>query len=395
MPRFKPLLFTTYNWGKDINPQNICTPPYDVYDNKYREILFKKSNYNFAHLDLPLSYEQAQKNILEWQKKEILRKLSQESFILLKTEYEVENKSFTRWGVLGGLKLSPLGKEYVFPHEKTYPKAKEDRLKLMQSTSSQFSPIFGLYADSTLFLTRLAEEISTSPCWLTFKETENLKHSAWLIPEKFNSKIINFFQDKKIFIADGHHRYETALNYQKIQNRPGPWDYVFMYLSNMSSPGVNILPYHRLLSWEENFHLDKIEKASSDFFITNLDIDNTKNDFDFIFLSKNKTLGFKYKKERKDNFHHISTYILDEYILKKVFNISEEKLLTGKYIKYTPFAEEVKTEVLTGHYQAGFLVQKVELTTFQEMCLQNQLMPRKSTYFYPKIPSGLVFYSWI
>ncbi len=72
-----------------------------------------------------------------------------------------------------------------------------------------------------------------------------------------------------------------------------------MYLSNMSSPGVNILPYHRLLSWEENFHLDKIEKASYDFFITNLDIDNTKNDFDFIFLSKNKTLGFKYKKERK------------------------------------------------------------------------------------------------
>ncbi|MDQ7032763.1 MAG: DUF1015 domain-containing protein [Desulfonauticus sp.] len=396
MNKFIPLQFSTFNWQK-LQPQDIITPPYDVYDQNYRQQLAQKHPYNFVHLDVPESYDTANRLIQQWFKDHIITKLAQPAYFLMKTDYTLNQQQYTRWGLFGGLKLAPLG-TYIFPHEKTYPKAKQDRLNLMQATSSQLSPIFVIYQDNTCFLTSLGEHIQNQPPFLFYEEQPDLKHYLWTIPKTYHQEITLFFQDKKFFIADGHHRYDTALTYKNLQNQPGPWDYVFTYLSNMSSPGSQILPYHRMLTWEERFDFKQVlEKAQTCFKITSLqpELLPQENEFDFILLLPNKAYGFLFTGERDCDLMHLSTYLLDKFMLQNYLNLSEDKLKTGKYIKYTPFEKEIKAKLNNKAIQAAFLVKSVSSDLFQKICMDNTLMPRKSTYFYPKVPSGLLFYSWI
>ncbi|WP_456324858.1 DUF1015 family protein [Desulfonauticus submarinus] len=399
MDTFIPLKFFTYNWEKGLNPDLIITPPYDVYGQKQKEIFAQKSSYNFVHLDLPQSYLEAKNLLLKWIQNEILIQNPIPRFYLMKTNYKIGQKKLTRWGIFGGLKLFPLGEKNIFPHEKTYPKAKQDRLNLMETTSSQLSPIFGVYADKTLFLTHLGETIEEISPILTYKENEHIEHILWEIPEKYNQELQLFFQNQKFFIADGHHRYETALAYKQKKAKPGPWDYIFIYLSNITSPGVEILPYHRMLTWEEKFNFQKVIHSAQELFevkdLTETGSNSIANNFDFILKQKTNQFGFTFKKPRTNYFYNLSTYLLDEFILKKELNLNEEKIKTGNYIKYTPFLEEIEEKLSQNKIQAAFLVNKVDPELFQSIALSNKLMPRKSTYFYPKVPSGLLFYSWI
>jgi len=395
MSRFIPLPFTTYAWQRH-SPQQVATPPYDVYDQKVKQHLQAKSDYNFSYLDKPENYEQAKELLCRWLDQKNLITLPKASFFLMQTKYHLENKTFTRIGLLGGLKLTPLQQDYVFAHEKTYPKAKQDRLNLMQKTSSQLSPIFAVYNDKTFFLEQIKSKITQKDPWITYPEKLDLVHTLWEVPPELEPEIINFFSDQVFFIADGHHRYETALNYKNQQNKKGPWDYVFTYVSNAASPDVIILPYHRMLTWAKEFDFDQIiTKAKNYFEIQPLPKQEQSlvANYDFLLWTKEKALGFKFKTKPTDVFYHISTFLLDEFVLKQ--HLSEEELKTGKYILYSPFAQEIQSKLQTGEVQAGFIVKEVSKDVFQEVCLNKRLMPRKSTYFYPKVPSGLLFYSWI
>ena len=414
MPQFIPLNFYSYTWSNpDLKPEAVIAPPYDVLSASARQNLAKQSPYNAVHIDLPESYERAADILTAWKNKKIISRTNKPHFYILATDYIVDDKAHTRWGILGGLKLSPFGQGQVFPHEQTYPKAKADRLKLMRATNGQLSPIFGIYDDPGLTLTRIGNELQNTAPIVDFVQQENsesrdgsvsVRHRLWSLAETENEKIASLLEGQKIYIADGHHRYETALKFQQEQGpgtskAPKPWDYVFTYLSNMSSPGLEIFPYHRMLSWEKIYSWQEILKiAEKNFIIRKVDHQDSLNDLTngagcILYIPGNYYL-LQPKDEPESIFDQIGAHVLDKYFLRQAMNLTDQELSSGSFLSYTPFASEAITRVDEGNIQAAFLLKPVSMSILQAVCQSGQVMPRKSTYFYPKLPTGLLFYLW-
>jgi len=405
MPQFIPLNFYSYSWSNPaLKPEQVIAPPYDVLSAPARQNLAKQSPYNAVHIDLPESYDQAANILTAWKAQRIISKTNDPHFYILATDYTVDGKTHTRWGILGGLRLTPFGQGQVFPHEQTYPKAKADRLKLMRATGGQLSPIFGIYDDPELTLTKIGSELQNSVPIVDFVQEENIRHRLWLVPEKENEKIANLLENQKVYIADGHHRYETALKFQQEQGPgtiedPKPWDYIFTYLSNISSPGLEIFPYHRMLSWEKMYSWQEILKiAEKNYSIQKVDhqdsLDNITDPAGCILYIPGSYYLLQPKGESQNTFDQIGAHVLDKYFLRQTLGLTEQELSSGSFLSYTPFASEAITKVDQGNIQAAFLLKPVSMSILQTVCQSGQVMPRKSTYFYPKLPTGLLFYLW-
>jgi uncharacterized protein (DUF1015 family) len=423
MPQFIPLNFYSYTWSSpDIKPEQVIAPPYDVLSATDRENLAAQSPYNVVHVDLPETYSRAGEILTEWKNKKVISKTNKPLFYIMATDYNVDGTSHTRWGILGGLQLSPFGEGKVFPHEQTYPKAKADRFNLMQATRGQLSPIFGIYDDPDLTLTKIGNKLQNTAPIVDFIQKENsvsgvsgvssvsskngnsVRHRLWSLTESENEKIITLLEKLKVYIADGHHRYETALKFQQEQgpgtiDDPRPWDYVFTYLSNISSPGLEIFPYHRMLSWEKIYPWqDILKKAEKNYLIQKVEhqssLTNIDNEAACILYIPEKYYLLQPKNKPESIFDQIGAHVLDKYFLRQAMDLSDLELSSGSFLSYTPFASEAITKVDKGDIQAAFLLKPVSMSVLQTVCQSGQVMPRKSTYFYPKLPTGLLFYLW-
>ncbi len=400
MPEFKPLRFHTYHWSRpDIVPDQVISPPYDVLSQEDIQAL-GGHGYNVVHIDSPVSYEQAREILDTWLSENVLVEDELPRFYLLASRYTVQGEPRTRWGVLGGLKLEPFGTN-IFPHEETYPQAKEDRLRLMEATQGQLSPIFGVYDDPGLTLEKIGEKCQETQPMVSFYQEGEVFNQLWPLPTEYNSLIQDLIQEKKIFIADGHHRYETALHFMQIQKEQGqtPWEHVFIYLSNISSSGLDIFPYHRMVSREVELDWDHIlERASQVFEVHSLDRPEFPEDLE----STNAQLLCLPRRDylliprftARDIFDQVGAYVLDKYLLRDIIGWDDEELATGKYIFYTHDYQDTLSKVRSGELQAAFFLRPVPMSIMQQACEAGRVMPRKSTYFYPKLPTGMLFYLW-
>lgn len=404
---FKGVLFNVPKISK-ISGEDLLAPPYDIITPEYRETLYNKSPYNIVKVDfgkdLPEDndkqnkYTRAKEYLDAWLKEELLLVSDQPGFYLYEISYKIKDKALKLSGFLGLVRLEPLGKGNIYPHEYTHSKPKKDRLELMRHCEANISPIFSLYNSQGKGISAVLSETSKSKPYIEAKDSDGSTHRLWKIQDKdSNRTIMNELDGSAIFIADGHHRYETALEYQKelekknsSSGKPGPHDYVLMFLANMADEGISILPTHRLV---KNISPDTMDLLSADFEIqemrNNFDIPSAiagKRDVYGLYAGGEYWYRLSYKGEGihgvPSTLKNLDVTILHELIFKQILDIDS--------VEYEMDVQKCLNLVREKEFAAAFFLNPTRVEDVENVALASLRMPPKSTYFFPKLMTGLV-----
>lgn len=414
MAFIKPFKGIRYNLEKAVLKQ-VIAPPYDVISDKMRETLEIKSPYNIVKLLLPQGedkYRNARKMLDSWIEEGILIKDDKPCFYLYEQEYELYGKKYNRSGFIGLVKLEELGKESILPHEKTLSSPLEDRFNLLKEVEANLSQVFSLYLDQEKKLDRLFNYIKKNIPAASAVDDEGVKNSIWLITnDKDIHTLVEFMKDKKLYIADGHHRYTTALTYRNMkranegvnENELKDYDFIMMMMVNFYDDGLKVLPTHRVINIADNFDSIEFLKCIGKNFdiIENVDdIQSFISDVTtirFVLFMDGKYYGLILKDESLEKLHPIyrkvNTYILHELILKNCLFFNENELSKNNRISYVYTIEEVN-KIVEELKSIAFILSPVELSIIREIAENNLFLPQKSTFFYPKLASGLVIYKF-
>ncbi len=419
MPEIKPFRGILYNPQK-VNMNDAVAPPYDVISPELQNTLYNRSPYNIVRLILGREenrYISASNYFEEWKRERILETDQANSLYLLSQQFTLpDGKRYDRRGFIAACKLEEYGKGSIFPHEKTYSKPKEDRLHLFQSTHAMFSQIFGLYSDPKHILDQYLKKNSAPDIETEF---EGVQQKVWRINDSLAvAAIAEFIRHQKILVADGHHRYETALLYRDSQRLKNPshtgkepYNFVPMFFANMHDPGLVILPTHRLLhdvgdfnqsdfldALNKYFHLDV--QASEEELLHNLAA-KKRGAFGLIFPNLPQYVLVWLRKKTSLKEHNISDInasldvgILHSFLFWEILHLPEEEQAKGKHIAYEKDAQHAIDAVKNGKAQMAFILNPTLIEQVKAVAEAGFTMPQKSTYFYPKLLSGLVTYSF-
>ena len=323
------------------------------------------------------------------------------------------------------VKLEEYSKGIIFPHEFTLSKPKEDRLKLTRACRANFSPVFGLFSDQQNSIGSLIDNEDERESLSKVKDSEGVVHTFGSISNKDTIQQVAYcMKDKKVYIADGHHRYETALAYRdEMRKQSGnsvsekPYDYVMMYLTNMDLEGTSIFPIHRLLFSLDNFHSEQLlESLKANFNIQVFPFENSeeknkmrdylfqqmklkeKDQFSFglylgtgsFYLLKLKANPFVDDSTTPKEFSKMEAFILHSLIIEKIMGIKKESIKNQSCICYKKNEKEAIEMVDSGKYQIAFFLNPTRMEQVKKAAGAGLRMPQKSTFFYPKLLSGLV-----
>ncbi len=420
MPEIKPFQALLYN--RNINIADVIAPPYDVISSKYQDELYAKSPLNIVRLILGREndrYSASAETLKEWRKKEILVRHTVPSLYFLSQTFSIPGgKKVERKGFIAACLLEDFGKGSVFPHEKTLSKPKEDRFKLLQSMHTMFSQIFSIYADSERRLdTYLKEGMSGTP--YVEVEFEGVVNKLWTCDDnKVYLAISEFMKHQKVVVADGHHRYETALMYRNALRLSNPdhtgkeaYNFVPMFFANIHDPGLVIFPTHRILHSLRKFEQKKFLASLNELFYLdnykNLQELNsalekeTKHAFGLILpeapqyvLVRLKDASMVETSAQPSVITQLDVSILHINIFMNILHISEEAQLKKLNLDYVRDASDAAHAVMKGKAQAAFIMNPTRMEQVRIVAETGFTMPQKSTYFYPKLLSGLVNYSF-
>jgi len=411
----KPFRGTRYNLEKTLLKQ-VIAPPYDVIDSAMREALIGKSPYNIVQIDLPVGgddrYQKAGETYYNWKENKVLIKDPAPSYYIYEQEYDYDGKAYIRTGFVGILKLEEFGVGKVFPHEKTLPGPKQDRFELMKETNANLSQIFGLYLDGENRLERIFSQAKKNIPSASAVDIYGVKNSIWIVDDlEMIEKISSFMQDKAIYIADGHHRYETAINFRNYMREQNPtstgeegYEYVMMMFVNFYDEGLKIFPTHRVVDILEHFNKDEfINEIEKIFNVTKISEDKKKKFLDvsgevrMLMILDGDIYGLRVKDSVIDRFdpiyRRIDPYILQEAVLKNILGFTDEKLLKKQGIYFVQTDEEI-SELLSDSRRIAFILKGIDIDVVREISENGKVMPQKSTYFYPKLQTGLVMYDF-
>jgi uncharacterized protein (DUF1015 family) len=400
--------------GRRVRCSDVIAPPYDIITPELRERLYSRSPYNVVRIDsgkdLPgdneteNKYTRAERHLEAWLKQGILTRSRKPAFYACRMDYEIKGHGETLTGFFGLVRLEQLGQGDIYPHEETHAKPKRDRLALMDISNANTSPIFSLYHSPVRGASEALEAaIAGAAPLIEAEDLDGTLFRVWAVDEEASIEAVKSdLSDKAVFIADGHHRYETALDYQRaMRQRPstregvGPFDYVLMFLANTEDGGLTILPTHRLLKDGVQGELMKRlpEYFELDTLPADADIIDAIKDMDHCFglYLRGRQYRVKYKGGDLDDvqpaLRTLDVVILQEMIFRRLLGISE-------YGYEMNFAL-AKAKVDGGEYGAAFFLNPTPVGAVEEVALSSLRMPPKSTYFYPKIPTGLVINSLI
>ncbi len=431
MPQIEAFKGTYYNPKIIDDMANVTAPPYDVITGPGKTKLLANSPYNIIRLILgkaaqemggsrPQSeFKEAASTFAQWLSKEVLVSDPQPALYDLEEEFEAVGKHYCRRGFIGRLKLEG-EKNAVRPHEKTMRAPKEDRLELTRHCRANFSQIFTLYEDQENIVEETLSKARQPEPMLTFTEG-GITRRLWRITDpKAIAAAQAHLKDREIFIADGHHRYETALLYQQERTAADsstegnqPWDYVMSYFSSMSSPGLAILPTHRLLSnfpapdaaelesrLSAYFTIDKCEAGDDRVPELLEELQKSGDHPSFIILAENLTqpLLLTLKKEAATEILSqlpkalaaLDVSVLQQLVFGHIMGISATDMEQQRYTRYTQDAATAVNAVRTGEAQIAVLLKATKIEQVREVAQQGEKMPQKSTFFFPKLATGLL-----
>ena len=437
MAEIIPFRGLLYNTDKIKNLADIIAPPFDVISEEEQENYHRIHQQNMIWLTLGRTtendtsdnnrYTRAADYLKTWLSENILLQDEIPAFYLTAHQFPHANKTVTRYGLIALVGLVPFEEGVVLPHEKTFSKIKAERLELIKACQANLSPIFSLYSDKEnrimkALLTSVANKLPDAD----FIDHNGQQHSLWRITDQtIHRHVSDAMQNKRLFIADGHHRYETALQYKKwlAENTPDfngthPANYVMMYLCGMEDPGVVVLPAHRMLNEVPAATRASLISKASDFFdITTIPYkgeQRKKNRTELLALLESNTLknclGIFMKDcpelylltlkpnvmermfgdELADSLRNIDVTVLTRLLFMEILGFDQARLDNEKLIAYTRLAEEAIDLVEEGKHDITFILNPTKIEQVRHIAAEGLIMPRKATYFYPKVITGQV-----
>lgn len=416
MALIQPFKGILYNTQKVIG-DNIVAPPYDIITPGFKEALYEKSPYNVVRIDfgkdLPGDsdtnnrYIRAKDNLQQWMKNDILTRDEIPYFYAYEADYSVFGENKKLRGIIALVRLDELGKG-VYPHEATYSKPKADRLDLMRSCYGNISPIYALYNSPERIASKILDTLADAPL-ISASDYDGAIHKLYRIQDRsLYENIINEFSGKAIYIADGHHRYEVALEFReemrkanRIDNNSSilqPYDYIMMFLGNMRDDGISILPTHRLIKDVADSG-EIISKIGGYFEVFTAGIENDikkilsfygKNAIGLYVKNEEKWYILKYKggtlQDIQSALRSLDVVLLHELIFKRSLGIAD--------FAYEMNPDEALKMIRSDLYDAAFFLNPTEVEDVERSALANVRMPPKSTYFFPKLLTGLIINSF-
>ncbi|MDP4120171.1 MAG: DUF1015 domain-containing protein [Bacillota bacterium] len=410
-----------YNTEKAGEIETLCCPPYDIISDAQRLDYIKENEYNIIRLELPKGenpYNEAADILNNWLQNDILVRENKEAIYIYEQDFSAYGACKSVKGLICRVKIEEFSKGVVLPHEETLSKAKEDRLNLMKATNCNFSQIYSLYMDEEHKTTKALDELSKGEPDLCVTDPDNVTHKMWIITdEDAISSIAADFIDRKLYIADGHHRYETALNYRNYlrgagKAKPGDaCDYQMMALVDMQHEGLVVFPTHRLVRDLPSFDCEKAKKDCAEYFdiIEKTDVSSMEAELDVLFKSGKKAFGMycggdnytilvlkdmkvinEMLPQKSEASRGLDVTVLHTLILQKLFKIDAENMAKQINLTYTKIFDEAIDSVKSGKSQCAFILNPTKVTEIRDVASAGEKMPQKSTYFYPKLITGFV-----
>ncbi len=416
---FRALRYAGGKKGNDIS--KVICPPYDVISSEERAALIDKSATNIVQVELPSGagrekYANARELLRSWQEIDVLQKDREPAFYLLETSFQIKDafapgSRLKRYGVLVALHMETPGRGAIHPHERTLPKAKEDRLSLLQSVQTNVSPIFGLFFDKKDQWSRWVRQVVKSAPISKGKEKSGLEHRMWKVDTpRLQNELKRLVRPKDLYIADGHHRYEVAWAYkeERLQAEPRAglecgWHRVLCYVCPMEEAGLLMLPTHRLVhstktlsDWrthlESFFDILPMEKFGD---VVKL-LAKPRSDKERLigWATRGGTYVLKLRKDisidrclshRPAALKGLDVVLLHDLALGEA---PEGEFLKEKEVIYTRDLLDIQKKTTADTAWVGFLLSSPGVKAMANVASAGEVMPPKTTYFYPKVPTG-------
>lgn len=410
MADIRPIKALRYTEQAGLLSLNVC-PPYDIISADEREALVKGSPYNLVRLEKPEGdnkYENASALLEEWLEQGVLERDENECIYVYGEDFEVKGERYSLKGIICLCRLYPFSEGIVLPHENTLSGAKADRFELMKTTKCNFSSIYGLYVDDEAKITSVVQAAAARAPEHCFTDDEGVTHSLWRIEDEDDiDGIVAAMAEKQIFIADGHHRYETAVKFRDYlaerDECPENRDYVLMTLVDMDNDGLVIFPTHRLIHSMEIDKAALISALEGEFEVTECDSVKSAEailarytdrkafglytggeGFTLLVLKETPVT------EGDGGLSALDVSVLHDLILEKHLGIDKENMAAQRNLRYTRDITEAVESVKKGESAAAFILNATKVSEIKSVSLAGNKMPQKSTYFYPKLKTGLV-----
>jgi uncharacterized protein (DUF1015 family) len=414
MAEIEPLRALHYNLEKTGGLEDVIAPPYDVIDAEQRAALEAKSPYNVVRIDLPVGedpYEAAAKQLAEWRSGGVIVEDGTPALWVLEQRYTgPDGRHRNRRGFLARVRVEEYGAGRIRPHERTHPGPKEDRLRLTRATRANLSPIFSLYSDPERAAWAALGPATKAAPWAQATDEDGTINRLWRIddPDAIDA-VKTAVNRSELLIADGHHRYETARIYADEVGGEGEHRFTLMCLVALEDPGLTVFPTHRLLrGLRPDQHESLADAIRGNFDIAELaDVDGLAPQADpiairmgyvdahfqrpFMLTVKSPAIADAALPEHSEAYRRLDTAVLEALILKSTLGMTDEDIDHLHGLGYTRDAEQAVDLVRGGEYDVAFLMAPTPIERVQAVAAAGESMPPKSTYFYPKVPTGLVF----
>lgn len=422
MAEIKAFRGMRYDTDKAGKIGELCCPPYDIISEEQRQQYIAQNKHNVIRLELPREgedvYAHAGEVLDRWREKGLLIHEEKPAIYIYEEEFNAYNKRKSIKGIIARVKVEEFSKGVILPHEFTLSKAKTDRLNLMKATNCNFSQIYALYMDSEHTTLDTIDALSKGEPDMKFTDDDRVTHKMWIITdEDVIAKLVADFADRKLYIADGHHRYETALNYRNycrengISKEGDPQDYQMIYLVDMEHPGLVVFPTHRMVRDLANFDKNIVLEGCKDYFeitkFTSVGNMNAalaeqykagkhafgfycgKGEWYMMVLSDDEIMA-KVLPDLCPASQQLDVSVLHTLVLEKILGIDKENMANQVNLTYTKFFEEAIMQVDNGAFQCSFVLNPTRVTDIRDVAAAGEKMPQKSTYFYPKMITGMV-----
>lgn len=427
-----------YNPDKIDNLADVITPPFDVISVTEQEVFYARSPHNVVRLilgkasadDTPAHnpHSRAADYLHNWLADRSLVRDIAPAFYLTTLDFTIDNRPATRSGLIAAVRLAPFDAGIILPHERTFTNVKSERLKLMKACHANFSPIFAMVPDDDADFIDLTQHLSAERTPdIAFRAHDGAQHKLWRIVDPDSVLSISAaLQSRKLYIADGHHRYETALNYRNWVHaghpklsEGHPANFVMMYLCSMADPGLDIRPAHRMLRDVPSSAIDRLlVRARPHFEIETIAFRGFERDsalerfmgelnrsgsgqsigmavkdrraFYCLTLKNSPALDDLFGLDCPGPLRCLDVTVLTRLIFTEFLEFDQARLDNEKLIDYTTDGREAVGLVNRGDFDACFILNPTSVEQVRDVADQGLVMPRKATYFYPKVTTGLV-----
>ncbi len=394
--------------------RDVVAPPYDVIDAEQRAALIARSRFNVVAVDLPQGepdpYATASELLESWQREGALVRDGEPALWAHTQDYTgPDGRPRTRRGFFCRVRLEGYGPGRVRPHERTHPGPKEDRLRLTRATHANISPIFSLFSDPANAAWSALEPFTAQAPWGEVTDSDDTVHRLWRVSdERAIATVQEATREAELLIADGHHRYETMEAYAEELGGDGDHRYILMCLVALQDPGLTVFPTHRLVNRLDDDKRAALKQAlERDFRVDEVAVDDvapapgdgplqlgyvdSRDERVYRLTLKNQAIADAALRGHSDAYRHLDTGVLETLLLKGALGLSDDDISHFNGLFYARDTAEALAKVRSGEYDAAFLMRPTPIAQVRDVAAEGENMPPKSTYFFPKLLTGLLF----